>query len=609
MSLATRLVLLLLSAAFSTLMGVQSLSRFANYHNRTFDLALYARQAWGLAHGDYSDPIVGVHFLGTHLAVVLWPLGVLGLRLGEVPVLLVAQALAFGLATLPLAQIGYRRFGEAGALCAAAAWLAYPNLSQVASYEFHPGSMGVLPLALALDALDRRRRVGFVVCCLCLLACRADFALMTAMLACSALWLDTVPPLSAAERPRLRSAAVFVLCLSVAYLALSVGVLRPRYWATQSSLDLHFVRWGGSPFGFGVALFQKPQLVLDHLLEPRRLSYLPRVLWPLCLLPLLSVRWLLPALPFIAINLISTFPTTLELYSHYLTPAVPTLIVAALDGLRNLRTRLNRLGEYAPVGLSALLACGLLANVQSGGLPWSASFDRSAFSADALSAQAARVVAAIPEQASVQAPDPLLAHLSARAEVYRSPPPERDAEYVVLDIDHRRRYARREDLLRTLEEPATRYWLSRDDYGLVHAEPSYLVFQRGSDPRAGPAARYLSASATVQQGIPLCRCLSVLSAWLDPQGLELELSASAPCPADLALRIIIPKQPERVDLLFDGLLSPATLRDEQVFSWHALSAEERAALRENGLALGAVRSTGTPPEPFDPIARPIAVVQ
>jgi hypothetical protein len=103
--------------------------------------------------------------------------------------------------------------------------------------------------------------------------------------------------------------------------------------------------------------------------------------------------------------------------------------------------------------------------------------------------------------------------------------------------------------------------------------------------------------------------LSVLSAWLDPHGLELELSASAPCPADLALRIVIPKRSERVDLLFDGLLSPALLRDEQVFSWHALSAEERAALRENGLALGAVRSTGTPPEPFDPIARPIGVIQ
>jgi len=620
MSVATRLVLILLSAAFSTLMGVQSLSRYASYHNRTFDLALYARQAWGLAHGDYWDPIVGAHFLGTHVAVVLYPLGLLGKSVGVVPVLLVAQALAFGLATLPLAQVGYRRFGDAGALCAGAVWLAYPNLSQVASYEFHPGSLAVLPLALALDALDRRRTTAFALCCFAILLCRADFALLVAMLAGTALWLSRAgaPPVPATWR----RTAWLIGMLAAAYLVLQFAVLRPRYWAAQTSLDLHFVRWGGSPLGFFVALFRQPQLVLDHLLEPRRLSYLPRVLWPLCLLPVLSVRWLLPALPFMAINLISTFPTTLELYSHYLTPAVPTFIVAALDGLAALRARLGEaplaqlgsrmrvwLSDKAPWGMAVLIACGLLANVQSGGLPWSQGFERAAFAPDAQSAQAARVVAAIPASASVQAPDPLLPHLIARPHLYRVPPPERDADYVVLDVSHRIRYAQREDLLRTIEEPGLRYWLSRRDYGLAHAEPTYLLFQRGHDPRKGPAARYLTAQMSEDRGTPLCRCLSVLSAWLDPHGLELELSASAPCPADLALKIVIPRRPERVDLLFDGLLSPAQLRDEHVFSWHALSAEERAALRESGLALGAVRSNGAPPEPFDPVARPIDVIQ
>jgi len=290
--------------------------------------------------------------------------------------------------------------------------------------------------------------------------------------------------------------------------------------------------------------------------------------------------------------------------------------VAALDGLHGLPARLARLGALEPRredirswGLGAMLACGLLANVQSAGLPWSSRFERAAFVADAQSAEAARVVGAIPVSASVQAPDALLPHLIARHGVYRLPPPEQSTDFVVLDVSHRQRYAQREDLLRTIEEPVLRYWLSRRDYGLVHAEPSYLLFERGSDPRSGPAAHYLSAEINVERGTPLCRCLSVLSAWLDPQGLELELAASAPCPADLALKIVIPGRHERVDLLFDGLLSPSQLRDEQVFSWHALSDEERVALRERGLALGAVRSNGTPPEPFDPLVRAIGVVQ
>jgi hypothetical protein len=88
---------------------------------------------------------------------------------------------------------------------------------------------------------------------------------------------------------------------------------------------------------------------------------------------------------------------------------------------------------------------------------------------------------------------------------------------------------------------------------------------------------------------------------LDPQGLELELSAQAPCPNDLALRIGTETRPTRVDLLFDGLLSPAQLRDEYAVSWHVLSAFERERILERGLRIGALRSSGAPPEQGDPV--------
>jgi uncharacterized membrane protein len=593
----------LLSGLFAGQMLIQSLARYATYHNRTYDLALYARQAWGLAHHEFWDPLVNAHFLGTHVALVLWPLGLLGLRFGTVNVLLIAQSLAFALAALPLARIGARRFGSAGALCAALTWLLYPNISQVASYEFHPGSLAVLPLALALDALDRRRALAFVLACLGLLACRADLALLTLLLGAAAAYP------ARAERA-LRAAGGGIVLLSLGYLALQFLVLRPRYWAAHTSLDLHFARWGGSPFGMLRALFQQPSLVRDHLLEPQRLSYLPRVLLPLAGLPLLAPRWLLFTLPFLAINLISTFPTTTELYSHYLTLAVPSLVVAALDGLANLaaRARQRDWSLVVPGAMSALLLLSLLSNFRSGGLPWSRDFDAGAYRADDGSKAAARVVAAIPAAASLQAPDRLLPHLIERARLFRGPPPDRAADYVVLDVSQRDRYARRENLLRTIEEPVARSWLARRDYGLVQAEPGLLLLARDRDPRAGPAARYLTRESASRLGIALTRCLSVLSAWLDPQGLELELSAHAPCPADLALRVGSSARPERVDLLFDGLLSPAQLHDEKVFSWHALDASERAEISEHGLRLGALRASGEPPELGDPVSLPIPLV-
>ncbi|HEY2732984.1 MAG TPA: DUF2079 domain-containing protein, partial [Polyangiales bacterium] len=379
MSLATRLVIWLLSAVFSALTATESLARYATFHNRTYDLALYARQAWGLAHGQLWDPIVGAHFLGTHVALVLWPLGQLGDRFGTVRVLLIAQALAFGLATLPLSRIGARRFGDAGALCTAMAWLLYPNLSHVASYEFHPGSLGVLPLAFALDALDRPRAISFFVACLALLACRADFAFLTALLALSALFPVAPPPLLRAtyggQLPALSAAnggnvgegwnairsripvalASAILLVSIGYLGLQFLWLRPHFWATQTSLDLHFSRWGGSPFGIVRALFRDPKLVFAHFSETRRLSYLPRLFLPLALFPLFAPRWLVLSLPFIAINLISTFPTTVEIYSHYLTPAVPIMVAAAMEGL-SLWSRSLHARKLPAFGLVAVLA-------------------------------------------------------------------------------------------------------------------------------------------------------------------------------------------------------------------------------------------------------------
>lgn len=595
MSFGTRVALRVSSAVFALLWCIEGLSRYLNFHNRTFDLALYARQAWGLTHGDFYDPLVDVHFLGSHVALVLWPLGVLGQYFGTAPVLIAAQAFALAFSALPIARIGARRLGDRGAWLAAAVWLLYPNIGHVASYEFHPGSIGIFAIAIALDALDADRALAFGLACLGMVLCRADFAMLGVLLGAAAMSWTRPRPLV------WKQTGAIVALGSIAYLAVQLFVLARIYPAGSSSLDLHFPKWGGSPFGVVPALIHHPALVRDHFLDPAKLDYLPKLLLPVALLPLLAPRWLLFALPFLAINLISSFPTTVEFYSHYLTPAVPAIAVATIVGFSKLTTWLPK--PRHDLAFGALLACLMVGSWHNGGLPWSRDFDGEAFVADAYTAEARRTLASIAPLGSVQAPDPILPHVAERSELYRSTPPDVGASFVVLDVSHRRRYERREDLLRTIEEPATRTWLARRDYGLVHVESSLLTLRRGIDPRTGIAQRYLpnEGDHSPQSGIPLTRCLTLLSAWLDPQGLELELSAQAPCPNDLALRIGSETRPPRVDLLFDGLLSPAQLRDEYAVSWHSLSQAERERILERGLRIGALRSSGDPPEVGDPV--------
>jgi uncharacterized membrane protein len=605
----TRAVLFGLAVAAGIGLFTLSWLRYAHFHNRTFDLAFYARIAWGLARFDPHESIVGAHVAGLHLSFALIPLGLLGRWLGTVPVLLVAQAAAYAATAFPLARLAGRRFGPYGYLAAGIAWLVQPNLGHVVPYEFHPGTLAVLPLAWLVDAIDRGAPRMALACVAATLACREDLATMTAVACVVGAWAFSRSDRPAAERRRAVRLALAGAVGSVAYLLWFLLILHPRYAPPVGSLELHFGRWGSSFPQVARYLATHPDVLAAHLGAPPRLLYAVTVLAPVGLvLPLLRPRWLLPALPVLAVNLVSHFPTTLDLGSHYLTPALPFVLAAAIEGVAPivawLRARGRADGRIAQRIVPVLLAGpALVGHLLAGGTPLSRDFPWSAFVADAFSRDAASIVARIPEDSSVQAPDGLLPHLAERKTVLRGPPPDRAAAYVVLDVRHRARFLHRESLIRTEEEPLVRDWLAKSKYGLVHATPSLLLFRRGADPRGGAAGRALRGHAEPTQGIALCDCLAVTSATLRGDSLDLTLVARGGCPRDLVLRLGVGWRPQRVDLLMDGLLSPAhLLRGDLVQSVHALEPGLRALIAERGLRLGVLRQSGARPEPDDPMS-------
>jgi uncharacterized membrane protein len=579
-------ILALIAALHAAITFFLALLRFHNVHQRTFDLALYARAAWGLAHGDSWLPVLDMHVLGAHMAPVLLVLGLLGRLFGTVPVVLLAQSLAVAACVWPLARIGARRMGTLGIWLAVSAWCLYPNLGHVTSYEFHPGTLAVLPLCWAYDALDRGKFVALAWSCVGVLACRDDFGLACVIFA-----------LLYALQYRDRRANWLALG-SLAYTLLAVGITL-AHAPQNASLSQHFGVWGGSPLGVLTTLFRDPGVVWAHFTARPRLLYLPRLLAPLSFFALRSPRLLLPALPYLALNLLSEFPTTLEQYSHYLTPAVPSLVVAGVVGVTVVKRRGLRVLWFVTLGLSQLAL---------GGLPWSRDFDGPAFREDAQTRAARAVLARIPAAASVQAPDALLPHLVERHMVRRAPPPEAHTDFVVLDISHRTRFAGREDLLRTMEEPLVRSWLARADQALLVYEPPYALLQRGAPAREGEALKKYflergdwGPSPSGNGDSLLTACLGVERAQLEGDRLSLTLRAHGACPSDLALRIGAEARAARTDLLFAGALSPALLLPGDVVqSTHALEPALARRIRSQGVWLGLVRSSGARPEPGDP---------
>ncbi|MCB9595576.1 MAG: DUF2079 domain-containing protein [Sandaracinaceae bacterium] len=573
------------------LFATLGIARYATFHNETFDLAFYTRIAWGLVRLDFWEPLVDAHVYGLHLSPVLVPLGALGAATSTPVVLILAQALALALAAFPLAKIGARHLGPAGALLATIAWLFYPNPAHVAGYEVHPGSLAVLPIAWLAWSIDSGSARAFALGALGVLVCREDLALVVLGAAAVHAW----------RHPSGRRAIAGVAAVTLAYALYFFLYLHPTHAPAQGSLQLHFGRFGSSLPEVAIHLLTHPADLLAHLAAPQRLAYLPKVLAPLALLPLLRPRWLIPALPILAINLVSEWPTTTDLDVHYLTPGLPFLVAGALEGAA---VAARRLPPFAVLVVVAL--CVLTGHAVAGGTPLSLDFDSAAYAPDPLTRGRRALVALIPPDASVQAPYALLPHLAERRVLRRTTSPETNADFYVLDVAHRRRYAGDEDLIRTVEEPPVRDWMARDDHRLVFAGGDYYLLERGGDPRTGLGGRAIVGAASPDRGTALCDCLAVDGARFDGDVLELRFVARGRCPSDLAIRIGTEDRPPRVDLLFGGWLSPVHLRAGDVaVSRHRIGAALRARIEARGLRVGAIRQSGARPEPDDPNSVPV----
>lgn len=584
-----------------------ALARFHTFHNVTFDLAFYSRIAWGMARLNFWEPIVSAHILGLHVSPVLVPLGLLARVVGHLPeLLLVTQALAIAACVFPLGKVGSRQFGVAGSLLLPTLFVLHPTITHVASYEFHPSTIAVLPLAWLLDSLETKNPKVFVLAAFAILMCREDLALLT--LLASFLFFSR-----AEDRPQ-RKAARWVGLVSIAWFIVLVLFLQQLLAPPAGSVELHFGRWGDSPIRAVLSMATSPVELTTVLLRPRNLHYLLVLFGTLCFLPLLSPRSLFLVAPILGANLISEWPTTTDLDSHYSSLLVPVLLVAAVRGGARIQHRV------APrIVLLGLLFGGAVGHMAYAQTPLSVSFNRQAFRVEPRSKHAAAIVNRIPPDASVQAPYAFLPHLAERLLVAPAPPPDRNHDFVILEAPHRTRFAGSDTLLRTAEEPVLRNWLAKPDQQLIAAEGRYLLLQRNEPAREGPlVAKYFRSpddpDPRVQfSALRLTECLAFEGWDLGERASEgeeessfrllLALRATGPCPADLAVRIGTRIRPRRTDLLFDGFLNPANLAEgDRLWSEHEISTEELRALREGRMRLGLVRESGARPQGRDPVS-------
>lgn len=180
-----------------------------------------------------------------------------------------------------------------------------------------------------------------------------------------------------------------------------------------------------------------------HLLLRDKVIYLAALFGPLGGLPLLSPVALLPAVPSLAISMLSSLPTHASIHSQYSASAIGPLFVALLDVLPRLRARLGNKARPLPV-VAGLVTLGVFVSFAIGPTPLSMNFWNRAWGGhwhytqylpdrQAVLNRAEDLIPTDPRVAVVAQNDVNSARLAHRYAYYSFPNEVERADYVLLD--------------------------------------------------------------------------------------------------------------------------------------------------------------------------------
>jgi uncharacterized membrane protein len=469
-----------LVAASAVLNALTSVHRYDTLHSGTYDLVIFDQAVRSYSRFHLPVAIVkGVHngfgpdfaVLGDHFSPILALLAPLYWIHDDPRTLLVAQAVLFAAAIVPLGVFTRRELGTTAGYCVAGAYALSWPVAQAAAFDFHEVAFAPVILAVVFERLSAYRcgtgRWWHVaLAAAALLAVKEDMGLLVAGFGLSLLVLARL------RRETLLPGAAFVVG-GLLYSAVATRVLIPAFGG-RADYYWSYGRVVAHPFD-ALRLFVTPGVKVRTML----------LLLGIGLAAPLASPYLLVVLPTLAERMLSDSPNWWRTDFHYDAFLVVPLLCAGVDGVARLRrTRAGaRIGTAWAVAvlLAAVASVPLFAfDTVIGSGAW-----RRDAGAEADVAAAVRAARQVPDGALVEAADPVGPRLSARTRVLLWDRIPRGAPWVVADVE-RQRFP-----FCSLDDQRWRVdLLAAQGYRVVFAERGWVVLNRPGavpDLRAPPA--------------------------------------------------------------------------------------------------------------------------
>ena len=361
--------------------------------------------------------------LGNHFSPLLAALAPVFLIWSNVRALFLIQTVGLAAAGLILQQIVRRKYPDLAPLFLLAFYM-NAALHDVALIEFRRVTLAVPFLAMALYALHLRKRWPMLIGLLLALLCKESIGLIVCMVGVYLL---------VAERDWRWGVPLAVIGL--AWTFVMVLWVCPAFRTTRQGpaiyLHSYFGLSGGTHGEILSQLLQTPLSLLRRIVDREVLGALWRVFLPLGLvLPFLSPRWAMIALPLMGYMLISIAPSMRRLEGWYMASLLPVFFAAIAVAMTRGSRRRARI-------LIAVLLCGTIAGfVLYSRAPLGGMYEAHHFQRTAHHRLAAQAVSQVPVDARIAAQDPYVPHLSHREHIYLYPWVSiglENVEYLLLD--------------------------------------------------------------------------------------------------------------------------------------------------------------------------------
>jgi uncharacterized membrane protein len=398
--------------------------RHALFNSSAWDLGIFDQAIFLISQGQVPiSSFLGFHIMGDHAAWIFYPLALLYKIYPDVHWLFAVQAIALVIGALPTWSLALQAgLSPSQARLMAGVYLLYPLVFNVNLFDFHPDVLALPALLWAVLCARTRNLLGFIASIGIVLGCKAVLSLTVAALG---IWLLGF------ERKRLYGAIAVVA--GIAWFAIATQWILPSFGPGAGAIARQAGKYaylGSSMPEILSNLFLRPDLILGKVFSGATVEYLILLALPVAwALSPAGLTSLIPAIPALALNILSEVPSQRNLVQQYSIPVLPFLILAVIATFAAQRhwlkqTRLILLWSF--ISFLALAKYGVL-----GSTYWEAIDNWQA---------TRQAIALVQSQGSVLTTDKIAPHLTHRAIVQftdkQNPIQGQGFDYVILNVLH-----------------------------------------------------------------------------------------------------------------------------------------------------------------------------